>query len=405
MRACLAPSLVSRLGLALCLASVVLAPTTTWAKDKKDKDDTSDEDKTPSPDEFKEEGSEEDTPDPKRLDEADKTDDSDPDKKDDDNFSDDNSGDDLQFNDEGEQETVKPREEGEDTAQIYRDFQKKVSELNADEEQIKWEAYLQKYPKSLFRDRIEARMDELSNEMFGERIPTSGDAHGIDGKDREINFANGWHLMGLDPKTKISAGFELGIPNWFGLHGDFEYQILRQLSAHAGVGHGLGGWEITAGAKYALIKSARTNTMLTAGLDLGLDTKPANLYPTVAPTIGVGQRINVLRGLDLSLQFSAIPEFHSPINLRYTGGLSAELRANETVYAFAETAVNFRKLPDALFDFNTVSFGLRFVPTAKKMKDDGSGKVVVGVGANVPYLHDYWSLYEGAVNADVNYYL
>lgn len=404
MRACLARSLVSRLGLALSVSAVVFLPSTGFAKDKKD-EPSEEENTTPSPDEFEEEGSEDDDAPPKRLEEADKADETDPDKKDDEEFSDDNDADDLQFNDDSEQETVKPREEGEDTAQIYRDFQKKVSEMNADEEQIKWEAYLQKYPKSLFRDRIESRMDDLSNEMFSERIPTAGDAKGVDGADREINFANGWRLMGLDPKSKISAGFELGIPNWFGLHGDFEYQILRQLSAHAGVGHGLGGWEIAAGAKYAIIKSARTNTMLTLGVDLGLNTKPANLYPTVAPTLGFGQRVNVLEGLDLSVQVSAIPEFHSPINVRYTGGLSGELRANETVYAFAETQFNFRKVETSLFQFNTVSFGLRFVPSAKKMKEDGSGKAVVGVGANVPYLHDYWSLYQGAVSADVNYYL
>ena len=104
------------------------------------------------------------------------------------------------------------------------------------------------------------------------------------------------------------------------------------------------------------------------------------------------------------MQVSAIPEFHTPFNVRYTGGLSAELRANETVYAFAESQFNFRKVEDSLFQFNTVSFGLRFVPS-KKVKEDGGSKAVIGIGANVPYLHDYWSLYQGAINADVNYYL
>ncbi len=413
MRACLtrppaSSTALRRLPLAVGLCALVFGPSVAFAKDKdkdkKDEDETTIEE-TPSPDEFREAGEEDETPDPKRLDEADKDDATDPEKADDDNFSDGDDSDDLQFNDDNEQETVKAREAGEDTAQIFRDFEKKVRDLNPDEEQIKWEQYLEKYPKSLFRDRIESRMDDLSNQMFSERIPTGDDASKVDGKDKEINFADGWRLMGLDPKTKVSGGFELGIPNWFGLNLDFEYQIIRQLSIHAGVGRGIGGLEVAAGGKYAIIKSARTKTMLTVGVDVGLNTKPLNIYPTVAPTIGVGQRINVLNGLDIALEVGAVPEFHQPLNMRYTGGLSAELRANDVVYAFAETQYNLRPVEEALFEFNTVSFGLRFVPTAKRVKEDGSGRAVIGVGANVPYMHDYWAFYKGAVGADINYYL
>jgi len=397
-----------RLLFALSAGTLVLSPAFAAGKEKKEK--TEDEDDAemtegPSRDDFKEKGDpSDDEPAPTRLDEADSEDNSDPDAKADDDFSDDNGGDDLDFRDDSEQETVKAREPGEDTAQLYRDFQKKVSEMNTDEEQIKWEQYLEKYPKSLFRDRIETRMDELSNEMFGERVPGSEGTSAKDAAKREINFANGWRLMGVDPQTKISAGFEMGIPNWFGLHGDFEYQVMRQMSAHAGVNHGLGGWEISAGAKYAIVKSARTKSILTAALDVGLNTEPRNLYPTVAPTIAFGQRFDVLEGLDVAVQMSVVPEFHVPFNLRYTGGLTAELRANEIVYAFTETQFNFRKVENSLFQFNTVSFGLRFVPK-KKNNDSGGGRAVVGIGANVPYLHDYWSLYQGAINADLNYYL
>lgn len=402
-----------RLLFGLVAGTTVLASSPAFAADKKDKkshEDDGDEDDTsntaaPSASDFKEKDDGEDEgPAVKRLDSADSDDDSDPDKKADDDFSDSNSGDDIDFRDDSEQETVKAHEAGEDTAQIYRDFQKKVAELNPDEEQIKWEQYLEKYPKSLFRDRIEARMDDLSNEMFSERVPTDKGNTAADAAKRELNFANGWHLMGVDPQSKISAGFELGIPNWFGLKGDFEYQIQRQFSAHAGINHGLGGWEISGGAKYALIKSARTKSILTAAVDLGLNTRPRNLYPTIAPTIAFGQRLDVLQGLDLAVQVSAIPEFHAPFNLRYTGGLTAELRANEIVYAFTETQFNFRKVDDSLFEFNTISFGLRFVPK-KKTNDSGDGRAIIGIGANVPYLHDYWSPYQGAVNADVNYYL
>ena len=306
-----APALAgwSRCVLALIVLTATFAPAPAFAAGKKDKEKTEDEEaeeatRTPSPDEFREAGSEEEeTPDPKRLDEDDKEDDSDPDQKDDDDFTDDDSGDDLQFNDDSEQGTVQARGPGEDTAQIYRDYEKKIREMSPDEEQIKWEAYLEKYPNSMFRDRIQARMEELSNAEYGERIKTAEGA-GADAKDREIQFMNGWHLMGVDPRSKLSAGFEIGIPNWFGLHADLEYQILRQFSAHAGVNHGLGGWEISAGGKYAILKSARTNTILTAAVDLGLNTLPANLYPTVSPTLAFGRRFKVLGGLDLAAQVS-----------------------------------------------------------------------------------------------------
>ena len=391
------------------LLGALVVPAVAFAANKRDKERTEDEEaeeaaRTPAAEEFREAGDdEEETADPKRLDEADTEDDSDPEQKDDDDFTDDDSGDDLQFNDDSEQDTVQARGPGEDTAQIYRDYEKKIREMNPDEEQIKWEEYLNRYPKSMFRDRIQAHMEELSNAEYSERIRTN-ETSGIDAKDREIQFMNGWHLMGVDPRSKVSAGFEIGIPNWFGLQADFEYQLLRQFSAHAGVKHGLGGWELGAGGKYAILKSARTNTILTVAVDVGLHTLPANLYPTVSPTIAFGQRFNVLGGLDVAAQVSMVPEFHTPLQARYGGGVTAELRANETVYAFVETAVNMSPVADRLFAFDTVSFGLRFVPT-QKVKEDGSGKAVVGLGANLPYYHNYWQLYQGAVNADVNYYL
>ncbi len=401
---CLAPGRLSRLCLMGGLSLFLVAPANAAKKDKETEEET--EEPTPSPDDFREAGEEEedDEPAPKRLEEDDKDDETDPDEKADDDFSDDNDDDDLEFNDEDEQSSVKPREAGEDTAQIYRDFEKKVSEYNADEEQIKWEQYLEKYPKSLFRDRIEARMDELSNEMYSERVPGSDGVKAVDGADRELNFANGWHLMGVDPQSKITAGFALGIGNWFSMKADLEYQLMRQLSVHGGVNRGLGGWEIAAGGKYALIKSARTNTILTGAIDLGLFTAPANMYPTVIPTIGLGQRINVLSGLDLALVVSVVPEFHQPINVRYSGGLTAELRANEILYVFAETQANLRDVSGSLFQFHTASFGLRFVPK-RSSQDDGGGRAIVGVGADAPYLHDYWNLYGGAVNVDAAYYL
>ena len=66
----------------------------------------------------------------------------------------------LEFDDEDEDEDrSEAQQPGEDTATIYR---AKIDEMKgwaADEEAMEWEQYLKRYPNSLFRSRIEARLD------------------------------------------------------------------------------------------------------------------------------------------------------------------------------------------------------------------------------------------------------
>lgn len=85
--------------------------------------------------------------------------------------------------------------------------------MTPDEEQLVWESYLAKYPKSLFRDRIEEHMEELSAIMFGERVPGSdkGSA-GVDAVDRELNFAQPFSLSSVDTRSHVSVGVQWGFP-------------------------------------------------------------------------------------------------------------------------------------------------------------------------------------------------
>lgn len=430
MRRLVGPSLLCTL---LFAAQPVLVPTHAWAADKKSDTKKSDDKKSDdkkstdststdtstdkksddssgddvdlgenskvNEDDFKEESGDE-VP-TKRLDEGDK-DETDPDNLD---FNEENGGAGLDFSDDTTQQSVKPKGPGEDTAQIYRDAEKKYAEMDPDEEVQKWEAYLAKYPNSLFKDRIEKRMDDLSNQLYGERVEGSDrGAKPMDAALRELNFALPERFASADPRTHLGAGFELGIPNWFGLRAEFEYQIQREWSAHAGIHRGLGGWEVAAGTRYAIIKSSRTGTILSGGLDLVLNT-PA-VFVGVQPTINFGQRINVLQGLDLQVEASPVLELRSPVSARYFFGFNGTLQANETVGVFLETSNNLKYLAaDDVnpFTYMVGTFGLKFTPVKGK-GDNKDGRAVIDLSASIPYSYSYWDFYQGALQVGVNYY-
>lgn len=402
------------LGLSALLAlSLPLWAGPAWAKDKKDDDeDEVEETDRPSEDDFKEED-EDAEPAPTRLAEDDVDDDADPTKEEEDEFDlgDDEPDDEIEFRDLSEQETVKPREAGEDTAQIYRDAQKKYDDLLPDEEILRWEQYLQEYPKSLFRDRIEARMEELSQLMFSERVPGSdkGATAERDAAKRELNFATPTRFSSVDPRSHATVGAEIGIPNWAGGRIDGEYQIIRNLSVHGGIARGFAGGEFVLGGKYALVKSARTGTIVTGALDVGLNFKPS--YVGFRPWVGIGQRFDVMEGLDLQLVGGLSGELQSFPTLRWNGGFNAELRPNDTVYIFAETTLNHKAVHpmqggiqrDFAFWYNTATFGLKFAPIKGKGVDK-DGRVVLELAASTPYARNYWGFYQGAVQFSGHYY-
>ena len=100
------------------------------------------------------------------------------------------AGGELEFEDEfdAEDEAVKVRGEGEDTASIYRENLEEFSRFGPDEEALAWEKYLKKYPNSLFRSRIEKRLEELSEELYSSYLEDDV-TRTVDGGQREINLA------------------------------------------------------------------------------------------------------------------------------------------------------------------------------------------------------------------------
>lgn len=404
------------IGLSAILALLASGPALAAPKgsDKNDDEEDYSEDPIPDAGDFDEE-EEDDSPAPTRLDEDDKADDLE--EPEDLDFSDEEE-EDLDFRDEEDQETVKPRGPGEDTAQIYRDTQKRLNEATPDEELIAWESYLKKYPKSLFRERVETRMEELSAELFGERVPGSDrGARREDAADRELNFTSPLQFTSADPRTRIGGSAEIGIPNWFAPHLDAEFQLLRNFSMHAGIDQDVTGAAIVLGGKYGVIKSARTNTVVSGALDFKLNTGPT--FPVLRPSILAGQKLDVLEGLFLQAEVGIDAELRSPAGLRFFYGLNAELRANEVVYAFLETSGTFKYLgaPDVNpFQFLVASFGMKFVPSKGGFPTVLANKtglfvthdkkpIVIVLGANIPYSNKYWGFYRGSVTIGAEWYL
>lgn len=407
--------------LSACLFSLVLSgpawaadddedeASTESSKDKKKKK-KSDDDDIPMGDELKvdEADFKEDPPDttpkpPPVEDEAEEP------ESDDLDFTDDpDEDDDLKFDeDEDVQESVKPRGPGEDTAQIYRDTQKKCKDMTPDEEALTWEAYLKKYPKTLFKDRIEERMDELGALMFGERVPGSDKgARAVDAAQRELNFAVPFSLSPIDTRSHVSLGVQWGFPAWFGGKLDAEYAFMRQASAHILLGRDFAGAVVQPGAKYALLKSSRTGTLLTAGLDVKINTGPT--FVAFRPVIGFGQRLRVAKGLDLSAQIAADLETRADSDIRWSAGFNAALRPNEIISLFWEWSWDAKYLShpdvDDSFRFFTTTFGLKF-NAIKPKNEQGGGRLDVGVGAAFPYATNYWGFYAGGVDLMGDYYL
>lgn len=292
--------------------------------------------------------------------------------------------------------------EGQDNSAIYRKAVEQAKELRPEEELLHWERYLNKYPNTLFRDRIDQRVNELGDAAYDERIDRPGDGY-EDAKDREIHFAQPILLENPDPRSRLRVAGEMGFPDYLGVVVDFEYAFLRQASAHVAARSRYTGFSVETGAKYALIKSARTNTLLTGLFDLHINLDP-DAYLGLRPQIAFGQRLEVLgRPLDLQVQTGLELEARSTPGVRYIGGVNASYQVTDVVSVFAEGSYNLKASKLDLtsagpFAFNVLTFGMRFSPAQAKF-------VTVNLNANAPVSYNYWSYHTGAVQVEGNLYL
>lgn len=403
-------SRLARFPLVFVLAACVALPA--WAADgsskkkaapKDEEEELAEQEEPIDEGAFKDDDSEDDAPArPKEDDKGDDAEEPDAGTLD---LDDDDEGEAIKFDDEDEQQALQPRQKGEDTAKLYRDQEKKVANMTPDEELLSWESYVQRYPKSLFRERIDNRMEELSALLFSERVAGSDrGARAQDGAKRELDFATPVKLAPVDTRTHASVGVQYGFPGYVGGNLDLEYAFMRQASAHVRAFRDFSGGAFALGPKYAILKSARTETIVTAGLDVKFNGSP--FFTSLRPMVGAGQRLRLLRGLDLQLELAADFELRDDSDTRWFGGFSAELQPTEIVWIFAETSLDVKYLdrkPDS-FRFFVTSFGLKF-RVFKGVDENGKLRTLVGLAADAPYSKAYWGFYEGSAFIFANTYL
>lgn len=297
------------------------------------------------------------------------------------------------------------RKEGEDDAKIYREFVEKMKGKDPDAELLEWERYLKKYPNSLFRSRIQDRMSELEASMFDTRLGESSEGGLLDAGKAELRFAQPFLLESIDPRTKLRVAFELGFPEYLAGTLDYEHQILRNLSVHGGLRSRYSGLNLEAGVRYAPIKSARTKTLVTGILDLHANTLP--FFFGVRPQIGIGQRFDVMSGLDVQGQFGVDLPFGygDRFSPRYIGGLNVSLAPSDILRVYAETSTTikdpFYDGTENAFRYNLATIGLKFI-VRKGMTTD---RAEIGAAASLPYATSYWGYHYGAIGADAMIYL
>lgn len=304
---------------------------------------------------------------------------------------------------------------GGDTEQLYRQTAARLAQLGPDEEMAEWELYLERYPQSVFRTRIESRMEDLMDELYAGPSGPSGPEVPTDAMRQEIDFAQAMQLENINPRTRLQAGFEWGIPNYFNLILDYEHQLLRTFSLHAGVRRRYTGTNLELGPRWALVKSTRTQTLVTLIGDLHLNANPS--YPAFRPQLAVGSRIGkadvqVQGGADLGFRSFADPDTaakQSTLQANIVGGANVYYAASERVGLFAETAVYMRPaaangaFDGGVFSFNVITMGMKFYPT--RASDPASKDIEANLGATVPYNQQWWQYHYGSIMGQFNYYL
>ena len=289
--------------------------------------------------------------------------------------------------------------DGRDTDSIYRDYLTKMKGLGLDEELESWERYLEKYPRTLYKDRVSERMSALESQLYAERI--DGGSVRVDADKKEVNLSQGLDLDNLNPRTRMQFGAAWGLPSYANVYFDYERQLRRNFSLHAGVRRRYTGARLEFGAHYAFIKSTRTQSVVGLIADLAFNTVPA--YPVIRPQLGAGKKFG--KKLDAQIQAGVEIDPRKNAAVRGIGGVNVTYRAAPTVGVFAESTFYMQNLKTAkgrlVYRFNTFNFGMKFYPKFKGMKPNA---MEINLGASAPYTSNYWMYHFGAVNVQGVYY-
>lgn len=297
-------------------------------------------------------------------------------------------------------------QEGQDTVEAYRAEQRSMRGLAADEEIMAWEAYLERYPNALYRERIEERIQTLLDEQYrraqtgGSLDPEDPSKSVVDLKDQEVPLVSPLRLPNLNPRSRVLVGGMFGYPLHLEAWGDFEYAFLRQLSVHAGVWGRYTGWGLEVGLRGSPVKSAKDKVVLTPALDLRLNFGP--LLFSVRPQLGVGAIL--ADRVDLLANFGAEITAQKNASVGLFGGLHLSVRVAQPVAIFLESEVYARRVTraDGAFVFGNVGLGLRFYPKLKSRTDDAIEVLAAGYARSTA---KYLEPFQGAAAVQMAYYL
>lgn len=303
-------------------------------------------------------------------------------------------GEDLLEEDPATQEPVSG-----DTAEVYRRTLSTTVGMDVDDEMQVWEQYLQTFPNSAFRKQIEARLTVLEDELYRAARPGGGDEPKVDAQDQQMAFSQALLLESINPRQRIHVLLEWGLPDWANLAAGYEHPIGKKFSVLGQFRRRFTGPSLEAGVRWALVKSQRTQTLVTVLFDVHMNLAPA--FIGFRPQLAVGKAFGPLEiqaqgGIDLSPR--------SEIDIRGIGGLHLSYRAADAVGLFAETSLLIKNKSGAAgpFRFNQIAFGMRFYPLRKAKKPDNTE---INIGAAIPYSSAYWRYHFGAVVGQANLYL
>ncbi|MFK7928491.1 MAG: hypothetical protein AB8H79_09890 [Myxococcota bacterium] len=292
-------------------------------------------------------------------------------------------------------------QEGQDNSKLYREAVEDFGELAPDEEMLAWDRYLKDYPESLYKDRIESRQDDLEEMLYRERKSTEDDKR-LDADQREVPISQGLLIENINPRTKILTGLEWGLPSYINLMADYEHAITREFSVHGGIRNRFQTWNLEFGARYAIVKSSRTQTLVTGILDFRGSLGPA--YLAVRPQVAFGQRVG--ETLDFQVQVGIDQEMRGGSQLRVVGGGNVTARVDERVAVFLETNYNAKGFADdqveGLYTFPVASFGIKLYP---EIGGVDPGDFEINLGASIPYATRYYRWHEGSIMGQINLYL
>jgi hypothetical protein len=285
-----------------------------------------------------------------------------------------------------------------DTEALYRKTMERLATLDLDEQIEGWEQYLAQFPNTPYRTRIEKQIESLTDQLYANR-PGAGQG-GTDAMDAEIAFSHPLQLENFNPRTRFQAAVEYGLPSYANLVLDYEHAFARNFSVHGGIRRRYLGFNVEAGARYALVKSPRTQTLVTAMLDVRANANP--FYPGVRPQLAIAKRFGKL---DAGLIGGTDLTFFQGVVANVTGGAHLHYAFSDRVGGFAETYAYVRALgPDERFDggiftFDVLTFGLKFFPGKGAARDKE-----LNMGATVPYAQQYWQFHYGSIMGQFNYY-